>query len=147
MQLDQATGAIQNNYYTQAPNHIGGSVWSSVAVDSNDGSVFVTTGNPESQFAVDDAYSIVRLNGETLAKTGIFTIPVAEQTFDADFGASPTLFTANVAGTPTNLVGACSKNGILYVLNRDNLGAGPVWQRRMGIANSDPRFVHRRPGL
>jgi len=81
---------------------------------------------------------VVRLDGRTLQKIGIWTVPVAEQTYDSDFGASPTLFTATVHGIKTKLVGVCNKNGKLYVLDRTNLAAGALWSRRVGIAGSDP---------
>jgi outer membrane protein assembly factor BamB len=34
-------------------------------------------------------------------------------------------------------VGACNKNGIFYVLRRANIGAGPVWQRRIGNPSTE----------
>jgi outer membrane protein assembly factor BamB len=134
--LDQASGNLLGTYYTVAAGRTGGSVWSSVAVDGN--SVFVTTGNPGQKVAPGDAYSIVRLDGTSMVKQDIFTIPLAEQTTDADFGASPTLFTATINGQQTAMVGACDKNGIFYALRRNNLAAGPVWQRRLGNAGTDP---------
>jgi outer membrane protein assembly factor BamB len=42
------------------------------------------------------------------------------------------LFPATIGGVSTLLVGACNKNGIFYALRRNNLAAGPVWQRAIG---------------
>lgn len=134
--LNQANGAILGTYFTQAAGQTGGSVWSSVAVDPGDGSVFVSTGNPASKANPGDAYSIVRLDGQTMHKLGIWTVPASLQTFDADFGASPVLFTATIGGVRTKLVAACDKNGTLYALRRSNLAAGPVWSVRIGAAGS-----------
>jgi outer membrane protein assembly factor BamB len=136
--LNQADGAIVGTYYTEAAGQKGASVWSSVAVDPGDGSVFVSTGNPASKTKPGDAYSIVRLDGQTMQKTGIWTVPVSDQTSDADFGASPVLFTATIGGVSTGLVAACDKNGMLYALRRSDLAAGPVWSVRIGAAGSDP---------
>ena len=30
------------------------------------------------------------------------------------------------------MIGACNKNGIYYAWRRQNLAAGPVWQRQVG---------------
>jgi polyvinyl alcohol dehydrogenase (cytochrome) len=137
--LDQTTGSILGNYYAVANGAKGGSVWSSVAVDPATGAVFVSTGNPvKGSQQPGDSYSIVRLNPTTMQRVDKFTIPVADQTVDADFGASPVLFTATIGGVSTPMVGACAKNGIYYALRRDNLSAGPVWSRRIGNAGTDP---------
>jgi hypothetical protein len=53
-------------------------------------------------------------------------------TLDDDFGGSPTLFTANINGTSTPMVGACNKNGNFYALAQANLPAGPVWTDQIG---------------
>jgi hypothetical protein len=106
-------------------------VWSSVAADGS--TVWATTGSAYRPPAEQgDSYSIVQLDGTTLAKEGIWTIPVSARGFDADFGASPTLFTANLGGAPTAMVGACNKNGILYAFKAADVSAGPVWQTPIG---------------
>lgn len=136
--LDQATGAVQHWYYTTPPGGIGGSVWSSVAVDPADGSVYVSTGNKYTKStATGDFDSIVRLDGTTMAKVSSWTVPTSDT--DSDFGSSPTLFTApNGQGGTLSLVGACSKNGYYYALNRASLSAGPVWSFHVGAYATDP---------
>ncbi len=37
------------------------------------------------------------------------------------------LFSATIGGVNRQLVGAVNKNGIYYVLDRNDLAAGPVW--------------------
>jgi outer membrane protein assembly factor BamB len=49
---------------------------------------------------------------------------------DSDFGASPTLVTAE-DGTP--LVAISSKDGWLYVFRRGALGAGPAWKYPLAV--------------
>ena len=129
-EYDQATGNLLASYETNPGGTIGASIWSSAGVPASGNYVFVTTGNAKH----GDTESIVRLNGTTLAKEAIWTIPVSQQTFDADFGSSPTFFTATLSGTSTRMVGACNKNGIFYALRRNNIAAGPVWEFQVGAA-------------
>lgn len=140
--LSQSTGAVQHTYYAVRPGTVGASVWSSEASDGT--SVWATTGNPDpTGTTIDDAYSIVRLAASTLKKVDKWTVP-AGQTQDLDFGSSPTLF-ANTANT-VKLVGACNKNGKLYVFNQANLAAGPVWSRAVtGSAFSGTGFCITAP--
>ena len=125
---DATTGKKVATFFTVGSKTVGGSVWSSNAVDPNNGSVYVTTGNgpgPNSE-------SVLRLDGSSLSKLDGWQIPSGEQIVDSDFGASPTLFSATLNNVSTPMVGACNKNGIFYAWKRANLSAGPVWRRTMG---------------
>jgi outer membrane protein assembly factor BamB len=128
--LDQHTGALRHTWYDAPVGKTGATVWSSQAADGT--SVWVTTGSPDpTGTSIYDAYSVVRLSEATLAKQDEWTAP-NPLTADLDFGSSPTLFKATVAGVPTPLVGACNKNGRFYVWRQSNLAAGPVWSRQVG---------------
>jgi polyvinyl alcohol dehydrogenase (cytochrome) len=130
--FQQATGAPIATYFSVPDGAVGASVWSSVAVSTN-GNALVTTGNPpEGSTQPGDSWSIVRLDGQTLAKLDIWTVPQSELVPDSDFGGSPTIFQANLEGTVTPMVGACNKNGVYYALRLDNLAAGPVWAFQAG---------------
>jgi outer membrane protein assembly factor BamB len=131
--VNQSTGAILHRYWSISSGQVGASVWTSVAATSDGQSVFATTGNGDEVAGHNqgDAYSIVRLNGTTMARSDIWTIPQSDLPVDSDFGGSPTLFSATVAGTSTQLVGACNKNGFLYVWRANSLSAGPVWRRQI----------------
>jgi outer membrane protein assembly factor BamB len=129
-EYDQATGNLLASYKANPGGTIGASIWSSAGVPASGNYVFVTTGNAQH----GDSEAIVRLNGTTLAKEAIWTLPVSQQTFDADFGSSPTFFNATLSGTPTEMIGACNKNGIFYALRRNNIAAGPVWEFQVGAA-------------
>jgi polyvinyl alcohol dehydrogenase (cytochrome) len=134
MAFEQATGNPIGTYFAMPPGAVGGSVWTSAAVASTSGNVLVTTGNvSRSSTQPGDSYSIVRLDGQTLAKLDIWTVPAGELVRDSDFGGSPTIFEANLQGTLTPMVGACNKNGSFYALRIDNLAAGPVWTFHVGI--------------
>jgi polyvinyl alcohol dehydrogenase (cytochrome) len=142
-EYDQETGTLLGTYWTVPDGSVGGSVWSSVATTSDGGEAFATTGNADTAPGADpgDSFSIVRLNGTTLQKEDIWTIPGLNGT-DKDFGASPTLFTATINGTVMSLVGACNKNGRFYALQANNLAAGPVWIRRVGGSMCFPSAVY-----
>jgi hypothetical protein len=129
-EYSQATGKMIAAYKTNPAGGIGASIWSSAGVPASGKYVFVSTGNAKH----GDSEAIVRLNGATLAKEAIWTIPVSEQTFDADFGSSPTFFNATLSGKPTQMIGSCNKNGIYYALRRNNITAGPVWELHVGAA-------------
>ena len=134
--FDQATGHRFAFFPAVSNGTLGGSVWSSVAVDP-DGYVYATTGNPQdgaSQLYYSE--SIVKLDGATLKPVSSFVVPEAERTADGDFGGSPTIFGADV--------GACNKNGRYYALNRSTMQL--VWEQRMGAASksSTPASAVRR---
>ena len=135
LEFNQDTGA-QEGFWQSIPGGVAGaSVWSSLAASTlGDGSVFVTTGNTPPPTQPANAESIVRLSGTGLSQLDSWQIPVSQQVRDADFGASPTVFTANLNGTPTPMVGACDKNGIYYAFRQDDLHDGPVWQLQIAAA-------------
>lgn len=134
--VSQHTGAVQHTYYDTPAGTVGGSVWSSAATDGT--SVWVTTGNPDPNGSgIYRSYSIVRLSAATLAEQDWWTVP-AGQSADLDFGSSPVLFPATIAGTRTLLVGACNKNGVFYAWRRANLAAGPVWSRTVAAGGFPP---------
>ena len=129
VRLDQATGAVEGTYWSVPEGSVGGSVWTSVA--SYDGSsVYASTGNGDeiSGHQQGDSRSIVRVNGTTMQRTGVWTVPDDQVGVDSDFGGSPTLFKASVSGRVIRLVAACNKNGVLYAWRANDLAAGPLWQ-------------------
>jgi outer membrane protein assembly factor BamB len=135
----QHTGAKIATFYTVPAGSVGGSIWSSAAVAPS-GTVYVTTGNgPTSDELLGTSEAIAALNGTTLALIGSWQIAAHVVADDSDFGGSPTLFTATLAPSvkPTEMVGACNKNGYYYALARDDLLAGPVWSLQVGaVSNS-----------
>ena len=90
------------------------------------------TGNQATDGAIGRSDSIIRLDPQTLKEKDIFTIPPAQQIGDGDFGSSPTTWTASLGGVPTQMVGACNKNGLFYALHASALSAGPVWTDSLG---------------
>jgi polyvinyl alcohol dehydrogenase (cytochrome) len=122
--LDPATGAQLATTYFVPEDLVGGGVWTSPAVDVDRGKIFVTTGSAHS-FADGDSFSLLRLSLDTFAIEDRWKLPdVSGQTWDADWGSSPTLFT-DAKGR--QLVGAGQKDGGYYAFDRNDLAAGPVW--------------------
>jgi outer membrane protein assembly factor BamB len=125
MAYSQSTGAPTGSFYTVPAGDVGASVWSSVAV-SPAGTVWATTANgPDSDPLLGYSESIVELKEGTLAYQGSYQVPQAQVTPDGDFGASPVLFGP--------YVGACNKNGLFYVLDRQTLKL--AWETRIGAAS------------
>jgi polyvinyl alcohol dehydrogenase (cytochrome) len=65
-------------------------------------------------------------------------VPAGEQLFDTDFGSTPTLFTATINSTLTQMVGLPNKNGTFYAFNRNLINAGPVWRAKLAIGGACP---------
>jgi outer membrane protein assembly factor BamB len=132
--FDQETGQLEGAYWVVPKGAVGGSVWSSPAV-AQDGDVFISTGNadPTEKDPPGASYSVVRLDGESLAPQAIWTAQQLVGT-DLDFGASPSLFGT---GGKRSMVGACNKDGVFYALRRPQLGAGPLWQATISVEWSD----------
>jgi hypothetical protein len=132
VELDQHTGSLLNAYFVVPQGSVGGGIWSSAAALSDGSQLWVTTGNADPNGSPPgDSTSVVRLSGSNLAKQDAWTLAVDPHE-DSDFGASPTLFVGTVGGKPTQLVGACNKDGKFYALNSQNLAAGPVWSFQVG---------------
>ena len=132
--LNAATGAIQATFTPSVPSKcVGVGIWSSVAPDPSTNAIYVGTGptylksDQGKPCASPDEQGVVRLNPVTLALESRWQLPPAQAGFDLDFGATPMLFSATIAGTTRELVGAENKNGVYYVFDRGNLAAGPLW--------------------
>jgi hypothetical protein len=81
---------------------------------------------------------LYELRASDLSLVGSWTIPVAQQTVDADFGATATLFNGVIGGQSVPLVGAVDKNGVFYAFKRDAVSSGPVWSTRIATGGGDP---------
>ena len=135
LSFNQHTGKKIAYWDSLPPTVVGASVWSSVVVLPN-GDVAATTGNAQNDHNIPDSESINVLNGDTLKLLGTWEAPQKQAFGDSDFGASPTVFTAYPHGVATTMVGACNKDGVYYALRANDMAAGPLWTRRMGIPTS-----------
>ena len=126
--VDLATGAAAVKPLV-AEGRQGGGIWSSISIDEGARLVFASTANRIGDISAEPlAQSIVSLRADTLDVVDHWQNPTTLE--NSDFGASPTLFDAP-NGDP--LVAAANKDGMLYVLRRDRLSAGPVWTARLAV--------------
>ena len=139
IQLNRVTGAVQNTFDVVPNGCTGGGVWSSPTIDAAAGTIYFTTGTPSPDCPnTPGGPSMYELRASDLSLVGSWTIPVAQQTVDADFGATPTLFNGVIGGQSVPLVGAIDKNGIFYAFERDALSSGPVWSTRIATGGGNP---------
>ena len=120
--LNARSGAVRWRTFMVPRGHDGGGVWSTPAIDTATGRLYVGTGNayhaPDSQ----NTDSIVALDARTGAIRGHFQA-LKGDTFasdnpagpDADFGASPNFFRAPDG---RRLVGEGAKDGVYYTVDR-----------------------------
>ncbi|MDQ6744111.1 MAG: PQQ-binding-like beta-propeller repeat protein, partial [Candidatus Dormibacteraeota bacterium] len=112
---------------------VGGGVWTSPAIDTTTGLVYVTTGtlNLATQTLSE---ALVAVDSGTMAIKDAWQLPRSQAGSDSDWGTSPILFT----GGGRALVAAVNKNGVLYAFDRNNLAAGRVWQTQIAIGGDCP---------
>jgi outer membrane protein assembly factor BamB len=142
--VDAQSGAILWRFETtrvpgQPPDRYGPgvSVWSSAAVDSARGLMFIGTGNsyaaPASPYS--DALLALRFHTGELAWHVQFTPNDAYSGAnpsagpDYDIGAAPNLFTIETASGPRDVVGVGDKGGRYRVFDRAN--GALVWERQL----------------
>jgi outer membrane protein assembly factor BamB len=134
--LDPATGVELMSSYFVPEDRVGGGVWTSPAIDTEHGTIFVTTGSAHA-WEDGDSFSIVRLNLDSFAIEDRWKLPNESGDYwDGDWGSSPTLFT-DAKGR--QLVGAGQKDGGYYVFDRNSLAAGPVWVAPIAILGEVPQ--------
>jgi polyvinyl alcohol dehydrogenase (cytochrome) len=132
--LNEGTGAVRWRTFTVPENRDGGPVWSTPAIDTATGRLYVGAGNAYHGTAADTTDAILALDASTGAILGHYQA-VAGDAFaadnpagpDADFGASPNLFTAP---NGTAVVGEGGKDGVYYTLDRSTMQL--VWKATVG---------------
>jgi polyvinyl alcohol dehydrogenase (cytochrome) len=133
--LDEATGRIRWQTYTVPPGHDGGAVWTTPAIDTVTGRLYVGTGNAYHTPAADTTDSMMVLSSTTGQILGHFqSVPGDVWELDAptggpdyDFGDSANLITAPDGRA---LVGEGQKNGTYWALDRATMK--PVWDTSVG---------------
>jgi len=128
VQVDAATGAIIHTFYTVPDGCLGGSVWGSATLDSDDDAIYFATGNGD-QCSKPEPYAValVKLDASDLSYIDSWQVPPSNQIPDSDFGSTPTLFRAKIGGATKQLVGLVNKNTKYYAFDRAAVGQGPIW--------------------
>jgi outer membrane protein assembly factor BamB len=123
------------------PDNLGG-VWGfgGVSAEPDGSAIYTAVGNSwvtdpvtgELYDAAGFGDSVVRLTADLtpVSSDRPDTIPTAG---DYDFGAAPVLF--QPVGCPP-LAAANNKDGLLYIWNRDNLAAGPIYSEGVGTVSA-----------
>ena len=135
LQVNLTTHAVTNTAkFVPDGGQVGGGIWTSPALDAATNTVFVSTGTIN-QYTQTLAQAIVALDGTTLAVKSSWQLPFQVQTFDSDWGSTPTL-TTDAANN--QLLAVANKNGVLYTFNRNNIAAGPIWQQQIAVGGECP---------
>jgi polyvinyl alcohol dehydrogenase (cytochrome) len=133
--LDEATGTVDWQTFTVPPGSDGAGVWSTPAIDTATGRVYVGTGNnyhspttaTEDSILALDAASGQMLGHFQASANDSFSLPGNPLGPDHDFGASPNLITG--AGGE-QLIGEGQKSGVYWAIDRATLK--PVWHANVG---------------
>jgi hypothetical protein len=146
--VDAATGAILAHFEVVPAGCLGGSVWGSPTIDpaTSPATVYIGTGNPDPNNppcggSQNYSSSVVALNADDLTYLSSWQLPPAQlacpknnvDTYDCDFGSTPTPFQQTINGTTHNMIGIANKDGSYYAFDRAQpLSNGPVWQYQIG---------------
>jgi polyvinyl alcohol dehydrogenase (cytochrome) len=138
-QVNAVTGTIEHIFYDVPAGCLGGSIWSSPAVDEATGMIYVATGNAGACHHTPEIYAsaLLEFRASDLTLVDSWQVPASQLGADSDFGATLTLFTATVQGSQQAMLGVQNKNGIFYALKRASLHNGPVWQASIGTGRRD----------
>ena len=127
-QLDTTTGKIEHTFDVVPPGCLGGTVWSSPAINEAKGTIYVGTSEPDTCKQKERyAAALLELSASDLNLVDYWQLPLPLQTSNGDFGSTPTLFQVTVGGTKQDMVGILNKNGSYYAFQQDALSKGPVW--------------------
>jgi outer membrane protein assembly factor BamB len=134
LRVSLATHAVVGTYDVVPNDQVGGGIWTSPAVDPATGTIFVTTGTQQF-FRQPQVQAMVALDAATMSVKGWWSISPSRAVVDSDWGDTPTLFD-DASGR--HLVAAMNKDGYAYAFRRDDVGAGPVWNRLMAYGGTCP---------
>jgi polyvinyl alcohol dehydrogenase (cytochrome) len=133
--LDEASGALRWQTFTVPPGHDGAAVWSTPAIDTATGRLYVGTGNNYHEPTTDTEDAIIAFDAASGQMLGHFQA-TSNDSFaadnltsgpDHDFGASPNLLSGPDGRA---LVGEGQKSGVYWALDRATMK--PVWHTSVG---------------
>jgi len=134
MQVSLTTHEVVHTFNIVDSGQTGGGIWTSPSIDPKANSLFFSSGT-ESIPNQPLTQAVFVLNASNLTLKSAWKLPEREAIGDSDFDTSPILF-SNAKGTP--LVAAVNKNGYIYVFDRNNVGAGPLWKQQIDLAGMCP---------
>jgi outer membrane protein assembly factor BamB len=134
LKVDLGSHQVVATYNFVPDGQRGGGIWTSPAYDSATNTVFVSSGTLN-DYTQTRSQAIVALDASTLQVKSWWQLPFEAAVTDSDWGTTPTL-TTDANGRP--LLSVANKNGTLYTFDRNNLAAGPLWQRRIALGGACP---------
>ncbi len=134
LQVDLTSHSIVNTFDTVPSGQLGGSIWGSPSVDPTTNTIYVAVGN-RNQMNQPYTQAVLALDAGTLALKAAWQIPNADSVTDSDFGTTPLLFDDS---SGRHWLAADNKDGYLYIFDRTNIAAGPVWKRLVAYGGSCP---------
>ncbi len=134
MKVDLNSHQVVGDYDFVPNGQVGGGVWTSPTFDAATNTVFVSTGTLN-DYTQKQSQAVVALDAGTLAYKSSWQLPFESAVIDSDWGTTPTLTTDSKGD---QLLSLANKNGNLYTFNRNNLAAGPIWQRQIAIGGDCP---------
>jgi alcohol dehydrogenase (cytochrome c) len=121
----------------------GGGIWETAAIDPESGMLYMAVGNPfgdSTKRAGTNLFtdSIIALSLDTGTLKWYFQ-QTHHDVWDYDSGAPPILFDMQVRGQRVKAIAHASKNGYLYILNRENgQPVHPIKEMPVPTANARP---------
>src|SRR5499427_7665249 len=134
LKVDLSTHQVVATFNSVPQGQVGGGIWTSPSLDPATNTVFVTTGSPGAA-GQDGSQAIVALDATTLTVRSSWKIPPDQVVEDSDWSTTPILFTDAASD---QLVASMNKNGFMYAFNRNQLSAGPVWQKLIANGGGCP---------
>ena len=125
--LDRSGSLLASQHFVPA-DKAGAGIWNSASVSPDCRTLALATGEDFGGYEGPYNRAIVSLDPITLEirQSG----QQGQLDIDADFGTTPIIFHDNLNRI---LVGANHKDGTFYTYALDNISAGPVWSRVMGV--------------
>jgi polyvinyl alcohol dehydrogenase (cytochrome) len=142
--LNEATGKLRWRTYAVPSGHDGGAIWTTPAIDTKTGRLYVGTGNAYHDPAADTTDAMLVLSASSGRILGHFQATAGDVWEasnptggpDADFGSSANLFPGPGG---RQLVGEGQKNGIYWALDRATMK--PVWKTTVGPGGPADRGI------
>jgi outer membrane protein assembly factor BamB len=127
--LDLTTGTLLTNQYFVPEGERGAGLWNSPALSPDGRLLAVATG--EDFAGYDGPYNRAMVTLDPLTLDILQADKEGATNQDLDWGTTPVFFKDRGGRT---LLGANHKNGVFYAYAADSVGAGPIWQRSMGVS-------------
>jgi polyvinyl alcohol dehydrogenase (cytochrome) len=138
VEMNAATGAVENTFYTVPAGCQGAGVWGSLTVDTATGDLYFATGNAIPCGSAEPlAQSFIQADS-SLNMLSSWQVPATQQISDGDFGSTPTLFQTYISGVLHKMVGVENKDGYYYAFDRSSVASGPLWERKVSYGGGCP---------